>query len=113
MAVAMPKQGKLVLPIEWSGEVKKITQEVGSYSVETTLGINPTVEKATFTWMLPPGEIKDHINVFKNSGWVGQYTYTCPIMGNVTLRPTANFSFTEDVNDQGIWAISIDFRRIS
>ena len=113
MATALPKQGKLVLPIEWSGEVKKIVQEVGSYSVETTLGINPTIEKATFTWMLPPTEIKAHLAVFKSAGWVGLYTYTCPIMGPVTLRPTMNFSFTEDVNPEGLWSVSIDFRRVS
>lgn len=109
----LPSQGKLELPIQWSVELKKITQEVGSYQIQTTLGINPEIATVSMTWRLPANQIKAHLDIFRADKWVGLYTYTCPIMGDVVLRPTSNFSFTEDVAPTGLWQVTVDFRRVS
>jgi len=112
MATPLPMSGKLELPIQWSGTAMKKTQQTGGYSVETIQGLNPYVETTTLTWRLPMDKMGELIRGFKADKWLGMYSYTCPIMGPVVIRPTSNYSYVEDIS-RGQWQVSVDFRRIS
>lgn len=111
MATELPLQGKLNLPIEWSATVNKITQKVGGYEVQTTLGLNPVEETVSFLWHVDNTQMAAIINQFNSDGWLGEYIYHCPIRGDVTVRPQGGYSTTEDITG-GIWQLTVDFSRI-
>ena len=109
---ALPLQGNIELPINWTGMTKKVTMEAGSYELSTTVGIRPWVETCSITWaVLSNAEAKSLLDTFKADDWNGVYTYTCPIQGAISLRPTTMYTFVE-VGDNSYTAVSVEFRRM-
>lgn len=112
MATALPNTGKLQLPIQWSGSTTKTTMETGSFQLSTTIGLNPFVEMATFTWIFTDWTVAQaHLQVFKDDMMNANYSYTCPIQGAMTMRPTGSWSILE-VGDRSHTEVSIEFRRL-
>ena len=95
MATALPFEGRLQLPIQWSGKVHKQVMRAGATSLSTTLGFNPTQETATLTWRL--NSVAEARSLLEQLGphFNDTYTYQCPVRGSILIRPTDSYEFNE------------------
>lgn len=108
---ALPYQGDLAVPIQWSGQVFKTTYNAGGYSLSGTIGFKPFKNTATLSWTLP----KDKANALLRELELGMfnrvYDYTCSLRGAVRIRPTDSYSYQERRGTQFV-TVTCSFERV-
>lgn len=106
----LPRQGELVVPIQWSGTTTKQTMQAGSYVLSGTIGFRPWRETAVLTWVLRAADAQALLNEFKSGSFNRVYDYDCNVMGAVRLRPTESFGFQEQKNKRVV--VTVTFERV-
>lgn len=92
---ALPNQGQLIVPIDWSGATQKTTMQAAAYTLSGTVGWRPYQETATLTWMLSKADAQTMLNAFRATNFNGIFDYTCALRGAVRLRLMGDYSFAE------------------
>lgn len=92
---ALPHQGDLSVPIQWSGQVFKTTYNAGGYSLSGTIGFKPFKSSATLSWTLPRDKAKVLLAELEAGFFNRVYDYNCSLRGAVRIRPTDSYSFME------------------
>ena len=92
---ALPYQGPLVVPIDWSITPIKQTMQAGAYNMSGTVGWRPWTETATLTWVLLKPEALALMAELKAGHFNRVYDYTCNVQGAIKVRPTSAFGYQE------------------
>lgn len=96
---ALPHQGQLLVPIDWSVTPIKQTMQAGSYTMTGTIGWRPYTETATLTWVLLKPDALALMDELKAGHFNRVYDYTCNVRGPIRIRPTNSFGFGETYGD--------------
>lgn len=92
---ALPHQGQLIVPIDWTITPIKQTMQAGAYSMSGTVGWRPWTETATLTWTLPKADAQALLLELKAGHFNRVYDYTCSVRGAIRVRPTSASGFQE------------------
>lgn len=112
---ALPMQGRLTVPINWSGTTAKTTMKAAGYTQSGTLGWRPATQTATLEWKLTPSEAGAIIDTFEATNWNGIFSYVCSVRGEMKLRLTGEYAY-EEKTLAGTWikkvALSVGVERV-
>lgn len=92
---ALPRQGELIVPIDWQGETQQTTMQAAGYELSITHGFRPYKEAATLTWVLDKADANTLLNTFKATNFRGVFDYTCPVRGALKVRLNGMYSLQE------------------
>lgn len=108
---ALPYQGDMNVPVQWSGQVIKTTYNAGAYSISGTIGFKPWKATATVEWKLPKAKANALIAELEAGMFNRVYEYNCSLRGAVRLRPTDSFSYQERRGNQYV-TVTCAFERV-
>ena len=111
--VALPNQGNLTVPIQWTTETQKTEMVAAGYRASVTMGWRAWSDTATLTWNnLTKEAAFAQLEQFRATNFNGVFDYTCNVNGAIRIQLTGGASFTEE-SDKRLVSLSIGVRRVS
>jgi hypothetical protein len=111
--VALPNQGNLTVPIQWTTETQKTEMLAAGYRSTVTQGWRAWSDTATLVWNnLTNAEAKALLDQFRATNFNGIFDYTCNVNGPIKVQLTGGASFTEE-SKKKLVSLSIGVRRVS
>lgn len=99
---ALPYEGQLLVPIEWSVTPTKTTMMTGALTMSGTIGWRAYRETATLVWTLPKADARALLTQLKAAAFNSAYDYTCAVRGLIRVRPTDSCGFQETYGSQNV-----------
>lgn len=93
--VDLPNQGKMIVPVEWSGTTQKTTMMAAGYQLSTTIGIRPYTQSSTLAWNVTKAEADAMLDTFEATNFNGVFDYTDLTRGAMKVRLAGDYSYQE------------------